>query len=188
MANIPDIEPADLTAGDSASWTRTLPDYPASAGWTLSYTMINAVAKITLNSVANGDDYAVSIAANDSASWVAGDYDWQAYVTRNDERVTVGRGRVRILPNLAAATTLDNRSTMRRALEALEAAYFDYISNHQGHLMEYQIAGRTVKFRNAADIWMQIEKLRKEVAKEDAAARLAAGLPSRRRVLVRFGG
>ena len=44
-----------------------------------------------------------------------------------------------------------------------------------------------MKFRNAAEIWQQIEKLKREVAAEDRAARIAAGLPSPRRVLVRFG-
>ena len=72
-------------------------------------------------------------------------------------------------------------------LEALEACYLAYLTNGQGHVAEYDIAGRRMKFRNAAEIWQQIEKLKREVAAEDRAARIAAGLPSRRRVLVRFG-
>jgi hypothetical protein len=123
-----------------------------------------------------------------TAAYNAGDYDWQASVSKAGERYTVGTGRVSIKPNFATAVTLDNRSGMRKALEALESCYIDYLSNNQGHVAEYEIAGRRMKFRNAAEIWQQIEKLRREVAKEDQAARLAAGLPARRRVLVRFGG
>ena len=56
-------EPTSITAGDSVAWTRSLSDYPASAGWSLAYTLINAAAKITINASAAGDDHAVSVSA-----------------------------------------------------------------------------------------------------------------------------
>ncbi len=178
-------EPASITAGDTAAWVKSLADYPASAGWVLSYTLINATTKITFSASASGADHAVSVAAATTANWAAGDYQYQAVVTKAAERYTVGTGRLTIAPNLAAATTLDARSTTRKMLEAAESAYLDYLTNKQGHVAEYEIAGRRMKFRNAAEIWQQIEKLKAQVRAEETAARLAAGLAPRNKLLVR---
>ena len=187
MANIPDTEPASVTAGDTFTWVKSIPGYPASEGWALSYVLINATSNIPLITTAAGDDYLVAISASATAAYAAGDYAWKSVVSKGAERYTVGSGRITIAPNIAALATLDNRSPARKALEALESAYVAYVSNGQGHIAEYEIAGRRMKFRNAAEIWQQIEKLKREVAQEDAAARLAAGLGGRRRVLVRYG-
>ena len=62
-------EPARVTAGDTIAWTKTLSDYPASAGWVLAYTLINAGAKITITAAASGDDHAVTVLAATSAGY-----------------------------------------------------------------------------------------------------------------------
>ncbi len=187
MATIPTTEPLAITAGDTLTFSRTLPDYPASAGWVLSYTLINSAAKITLTASASGSDHLVSVPYSTTAAWSPGAYAWQAVVTLGVERYTICTGSLEITAAFSAATTLDTRSTAKKMLEALQSAYMQYIDNGQGHVAEYEIAGRRMKFRNAAEIWQQIEKLKREVAAEDRAARIAAGLPARRRVLVRFG-
>lgn len=183
---IPTIEPSAVTAGDTLAWRIALGDYPASAGWVLAYRLINAAGKIDITAGASGADHLVSVSAATSASWAAGDYSWSAWVSRAGERYTVGAGRLTVRPNVAALNTLDDRSPERRALEALQSAYVDYVSNGQGHIAEYEIAGRRMKFRSSAEIWQQIERLKIEVKKQDDAARLAAGLKPRRRLLVRF--
>lgn len=187
MATIPTQAPERVTAGDTVAWLRSYSDYPASAGWSVTVTLINASGKITLTSTASGDDHLIQASAATSAAWSAGDYAWQETISKAGERYTTAQGRLTVAPSFAASATLDNRSNARKALEALEAAYVEYISNGQGHVAEYEIAGRRMKFRNAAEIWQQIDRLKREVAAEDRAARLAAGLPARRRVLVRFG-
>lgn len=180
-------EPASVTAGDTVAWLKTIADYPADQGWVLSYVLINSTAKITITASAAGADHQVSVDAATSAAWPAGDYTYQAAAAKGLERYTVGNGLISVGKSYAAQATLDTRSTARQMLDALEACYLAYLSDGQGHVAEYDVAGRRMKFRNAAEIWQQIEKLKREVAAEDRAARLAAGLPSRRRVLVRFG-
>jgi hypothetical protein len=183
---IPTSEPSVVTAGDTLTWRITLDDYPASAGWVLAYRLLNAAGNINITAAASGADHLVSIPAATSANWAAGDYRFTAWVTKSAERYTIKSGNLTVRPNVAALTTLDDRSPERRALEALQAAYITYLSNDQGHVAEYEIAGRKMKFRSAAEIWMQIERLKIEVSKQDTADRLAAGLPTRRRLLVRF--
>ena len=94
-------EPATLRAGDSLSWEITLADYPASAGWSLKYRLINAAGKIDIVASAAGDDYTITVSAVTSAAYVAGEYTWQSYVEKAGERYTLETGRVFVKPNLA---------------------------------------------------------------------------------------
>ncbi len=183
MADIPRTEPLSVNAGDTIRWTRTLADYPASAGWVLTYTLLNAAAKITITSAASGDDHAVNVAAATSAAWVAGDYAWRAQVSKAGEVYTVAEGRMTVAPSFGAAT-LDTRSSARKALEAVEA----YLADPNNlTAAKYEIAGRSLDRFPLSELWAHRDRLRFEVAREDAATRAAAGLPDKRRVFVRFG-
>lgn len=184
--SIPTTEPAVLQAGDTIKWRRTLPGYPASEGWVLAYRLINSAARIDITAAADGDDHAVTVLAATSAAWAAGDYTWTAFVTKAGERYTVGSGRATVRPDLAAMPAgFDARSTARKALDDLRAALAAWISTN-GHVQEYEVAGRRVRFASADDLRVRIALAEREVAREDAAARLAAGLPAGRRILVRF--
>lgn len=183
MAAISTIEPTTVNAGDTIRWTRTLPDYPASAGWVLAYTLLNAASKITVTSAASGDDHAVTVAAATSAAWVAGDYAWRAQVSKSGEVYTVGEGRMTVAPSFGAAT-LDTRSSARKALEAIEA----YLADPNNlTAAEYEIAGRRLKRIPLPELQSHANWLRQQVVREEDAARTAAGLPRRGRILTRFG-
>lgn len=184
--SIPTAEPAVLQAGDTLKWRRTLPDYPASAGWVLAYRLINAAARIDIAAAAEGDDHLVTVPAATSAAWSDGDYTWTAFVTKAGERFTVGTGRVTVRPDLAAMPAgFDARSTARKALDDLRAALAAWISSN-GHIQEYEVAGRRTRFASADDLRTRIAIAEREVAREEAAARLADGLPAGRRIMVRF--
>lgn len=186
MTRIPDTEPAYIQAGDTLAWRRTLPDYPASAGWTLSYRLINATGKIDIAASADGDAHLVSVAASVTASWSAGAYKWTAHVVRGAERYTVGSGDVVIKPDLAAQPSgVDARSEAERALADLRSALLTWIAT-SGQVQSYTIAGRTMTYRSMAEIRRAISLAEREVAREKAAERLAQGLDAGRRVLVRF--
>jgi hypothetical protein len=183
MAAIPTTEPTTVNAGDTIRWNRTLPDYPASAGWVLTYTLLNAASKITITSTASGNDHAVNVAAATSATWVAGDYAWRAQVALAGQVFTVGEGRMAVKPSFGAST-LDTRSPARKALEAVEAYLYD---PNNLTAAEYQIAGRSLKRIPLPELRDWRDRLKVDVAREDAATRTAAGLPDTRRVFVRFG-
>lgn len=186
MATLPTTEPAFIQAGDSLAWQITLPDYPASAGWVLSYRLINATARIDITTTASGDDHLVGVSAATSAAYTAGDYTWQAYVTLGDDRFTVGTGRLTIKADLAAmGSAYDARSRAQKALDDLRAALATWLASN-GHVQEYEIAGRRMKYRSVMDIQSAISLLEREVAREQAAERLAAGLGIGRTLQVRF--
>lgn len=183
MANIPATEPSTVNAGDTVRWIRSLPDYPASAGWVLAYQLVNATSRITLTSTASGDDHLIQAAATGTASWISGDYAWRAQVSKAGEVFTVGEGRITVRPSFASGTQ-DTRSQARQALDAVNA----YLANPNNlAASEYQIAGRQLRRHSLPDLWRHRDRLQDEVLREEAAARLAAGLPSNNRILVRFG-
>jgi hypothetical protein len=181
-ADIPTAEPLSARAGDTWRWTRALADYPASDGWALSYVLINAGAKVTISASSDGDDHAVTVAAAATANYAAGAYEWVARVSKSGEVYTVGTGRITVLPSLSASTA-DLRTHARKTLEAIEAVIEGRASQD---VLEYQIAGRSLKRIPVADLLMLRDRYRAEVAREDAANRVALGLPDRRRVFVRF--
>lgn len=183
MADIPTLEPAVLNAGDTLRWTRSLADYPASAGWVLSYTLINGTAKISITGSASGDEHSILVPAATSAGYAPGSYDWRARVTKAGEVYTVGEGRFTVKASFSAAT-FDARSQARKTLEAIDATLEGRATSATA---EYEIGNRRMKFIPVAELLQLRDRYRAEVAREDAAAAVAAGLPDRRRVYVRFG-
>lgn len=182
----PTTEPAAVTAGDSISWLRSLPAYPATSGWTLKYRLLNASAKIDIVATASGADHLVQIATAASAAYQAGTYDWTAWVEAGSERLTVDHGRITIKPDFASLNTYDGRSNARKTLDALEAAYQQYIQAGSAHVAEYEIAGRRMRYRSAAEMREEIEFWRNQVNIEERRAAIAAGKPPRNKLRVRF--
>lgn len=177
-------EPTAITAGDTVLWTKTLADYPASAGWALTYTIINASNKYTVNASASGDSFTVNVSAATTAGWASGDYSWQSRVTKGAEAYTIDIGDIRIAPSFAAQTTLDNRSQAQKALEAIEATLAGRATSATA---EYEIAGRKLKYISPAELISLRDFYKRVIVKEQAADRLAKGLPDPRRIQVRFG-
>lgn len=177
--------PASAMAGDTLSWRKILPDYPASA-WTLTYSLINVGSKITITGTDDGDEHVLSASAATTAAWAAGDYNWVATVSDGTDRHTVDSGRITIKADIVAQLGgLDARTAARRALDDLRSALATWISS-KGHVQSYMVDGTSMTFASAADLRARISILEREVAREEAAERLAAGLGSGRRVLVRF--
>jgi len=177
-------EPQSLRAGDTVAWTKSLSDYPASDSWVLTYTLINASTKITITASASGADHLVSVSAATSAGWTPGVYSWMGRVAKSGESYTVASGTLEILRNLAAATTYDDRSSAKKALDAVNAALESYGS--KAYLQEFEINGRRQRFVSPADFMSFRSRLVAEVAREENAERIRLGLAPRNQLAVRF--
>lgn len=175
-----------LTAGDTLDFTTTTPDYPASAGWSLVYKLIprTAGASYTITSTPDGDAHRLQVGASVTATWSPGAYSWVAYATKAGERYTLNQGAITVLPDPGSATSYEARSSARQALDAVEA-YLRDPNNIKAS--QYQIGGRQLSRFGLPELWRHRDRLRVEVSREEAAERAAAGLPSRSRVMVRFG-
>jgi hypothetical protein len=114
--------PNKITAGNSVSWSVSLPGYLASSGWVLTYTLVNAGAKIEITASADGDNHLVEVPIADSVNYLPGKYFYQTNVSNGTERYSVGSGQVEILPDFATKATHDNRDWLDIAIDALEAS------------------------------------------------------------------
>ena len=187
MAVIPDNEPESARAGDTWKWTRSLSDYPAPA-WTLKYRFKNAAGGFEVVGSASGSDYAITVAAATTAVYAAGTYNWIAWVEGgSSEKYTVDSGVLEVLPEYrsgGAAVALDDRSHAKTMLDRIEA----WLETKDPAVAEYEIAGRRMKYIPIIDLIKLRDRYRGEVVREADAARLAAGLPGRNKLLVRFNG
>ena len=53
-ATVPTKEPLTIRAGDTIEWTKSIDDYKASDGWTLSYSFRGTGGTIDITSTADG--------------------------------------------------------------------------------------------------------------------------------------
>jgi hypothetical protein len=184
---IPTTEPARVRAGDTVTWRKSLADYPATAGWTLYYRLINSTAKFDITTTADGADHLVSVAKATSATYTAGDYSLIAWVANGTERVTLDPSRITVLPDLAAvsAAGYDGRSQAKKMLDAIDAALLSLSSGERLAVVEAEVAGRRLKYN-----FEGLMKLRNlysaQVQAEINAERASLGLGGRNKLNVRI--
>ena len=172
--------PATVRSGDSISWLLSFAGYPATAGWSLSITLINHEGKETLTGTASGDSYAVTVPAATTAGWDVGVYAWAALLTSGTDRVTAGTGQIEVLANLAALTTHDRRTHAEICLANLEAVIQGKATADN---LEYAINDRSLKRYTWSELLSARAHFKAEVAREQRAA---SGKTSSGRVAVRF--
>lgn len=181
MAFTPPLaEPLIIVAGDLASWKRTLSDFPAST-WTLSYAFAKSGSQFTITASASGNDHLISVP---TATWAAGLYTVQGYVTNGSERHIVFEADIQIESNLATATGgLDTRSHARKVLDALEAVLEARASKS---IVQWTGLEQSFSLIPTPDLVAMREKYRVEYQAEVAASNIARGLGNKRNVFVRF--
>jgi hypothetical protein len=182
---IPEDEPAQIRAGDTIKWRKSLANYPVSEGWELSYKLINASNEYDITAGTDGDTYLVNEPAVTTAGYAAGDYNLVSQVTLGDDRYTLGQTTIKVLPNLAAQSSgLDTRSNAKKMLDLLDAAML--AKGSQAWTESYSIAGRDIKFRNLDEFMNMRSRLQREVKSEENADRIAQGLKPKNKIQVRF--
>jgi hypothetical protein len=173
---VPTAVPASLRAGDTATWLRSLADYPASDGWVLSYVLVKTGTQIAITSTASGADHLVEVAAATTAGWAAGTYSWQERATLAGKVYTTNTGTLAIVASFAAAVGgLDARTHAEKTLAALEA----WIENHDPAVASYQIGDRQMQYISITDLLKLRDVYRREVRATSAA-------PKSGRVYLRF--
>lgn len=114
-------EPRTITAGDTATWTRSEALYSAYDGWVLTYYLsLGAAAPITFSSVPNGSDHLINVLPAVTALWPAGSYQWAVRASRAAEVHTLQTGTITIAPDPASA--VDRRTHAVKCLAVIEAA------------------------------------------------------------------
>jgi hypothetical protein len=175
------IEPKQIIAGLSYSWTKKLPLYKASDGWTLAYTIVSQNAQYDLTVVASGDDFDVTILKADSAKFEAGSFKLIGYVDDGTDRIQVFCNDLVIVPDFTKAG--DFRSYAAQTLEAIEAMLLKSASKDQQSIT---VDGQSLARRTVADLLTLRDRFQREVRLEKKAADIAAGIGKPGRVQLRF--
>lgn len=180
-----------LPAGDSASWL----DSPwldsaqsmrlTSADWALTY-QLRGASQLMLTAIAEGDGWRTTLATTASATLLPGTYVWSAYLSKTDQRKTIGGGTLSITQDLAAVvTSLDGRTQARRALDECEAALASFKSSG-GKVKSYAIGGRQTEYHSLQDLMMVRDFWQRKVNGEVSRASIKNGGPNLRFSRVRF--
>jgi hypothetical protein len=190
MLNIP----AQIIIGDTVTWlTDDLAGLDPLTGlsttytndlYTLSWALRGAVA-LSLTAVASGTGYRTTITSVQSTTLTAGNYFWQAFVTKAGDRVTIGSGQSQVVSNLAVGTdAYDGRLEVEKMLDAVTAAIQARLTG--GAVLKYQIKGRDLERDPIPDLILLRDRLKVEVSRAKAADKMAQGLGDPRRLFVRF--
>lgn len=181
--------PDTFRAGDSISWSESLPDYLPADGWVLRFRLLWPSGVYDFAAEAAGNDHAVSLTSSQTCgwSWATGKATLVRWVEKAGNKVTLSSQTVTILPDLTAVSSHDGRTRNRKALDDAEAALAAYLSGGRAVVAEYQVAGRVMKFRSADEIQKLIDYYRPLVAKENAALALLEGGSVPGRILYRAG-
>ena len=183
MPDIAATEPTEITSGSTHIWTKNISDYKPEDGWVLSYSLFNAAQQVNVVATDNGDStHLITISVADSSVYVAGEYEYQAYVTKAAERYDVGCGGIVIKPN-AAAGAVDGRSHVKKTLDALNLTI--EMRSTKGS-ENYSVDGFAITRNNLETLIASKTKYENWYAQEIRAARLAKGLGHSGSVRVRL--
>jgi len=148
------------------SWKWSHATFPASA-WTLVYTLVSATAQIQITATASGIDHLVELTSTTTGAYDAGDYTWQAHISKGDERYKVGEGLLTVIPDFATKSSgYDSRSHVKKVLDALEASIEGRASKTQ---VEQSISGVQIKHMTLAEQVTLRDQYALKYRKEQAA-------------------
>lgn len=181
MVPTPTTIPGRVVAGDSLSWSRSFDDYPASAGWALSYTLVSTTAAYSFNASEDGDGFDVTVAAEVTAQWATDTYRLVETLSNagTGQRITFGTTALIVAPNLAAATDgADVRSHAEKMLANIDA----WLESKAPVSGSFVINGRQIQHYPLADLLSMRDRYARIVKREQAAPGAVAGT----RILVRL--
>jgi hypothetical protein len=187
--NALDSEPSSVVIGTLSQWKRTdISDVYAPASYDLIYNIRlksgAGVDKVITATTATDGSFLASLTSAITTTMVAGDYVWQAFVSRKSDgaKIAIGSGDLQLLANLDQ-NGADNRSHAAIMIQKIQSLLEGRADKD---VTSYSIQGRSLAKMNIADLMMWRDYYRKEVAKEKQDALIAAGKTSNATIKVRF--
>lgn len=182
------MQQQELVAGTTLNFLTSVPDFPASAGWTLVYYLRLRSGSGGINIIATpeGDDYRVQVAAATTGGWTPGTYSWASRIekTATGEKFEVNKGQIVIQPDITASSgTFDNRSALEIALANVDALLQGKATSGQ---RRYRIGDRELESYGATELLALRSRLVVELKRERRQRALEQGLPDPSKSYVRL--
>lgn len=185
-ATTPTTEPEKIRAGETLRFTKTLADYPASDGYSITYSFrAKSGSKIDFTTTADGSNHLAEVAFADTATWLPQTYQGVGVVSNGTERFQIWAGQLEVLPDLSAMDQgADTRSQAKRTLDNINAVIEGRASSA---ILKSSVEGTTLERMPASDLLMLRDRYALIVFNEEEAQRAAQGKPSRKNIYIRFG-
>jgi hypothetical protein len=184
--------PSTVRAGDTLQWIEPPGvdaggDVADSASWTLTVYFRKGAAADTATGTARTDGgWDLELTATETGALAAGRWDWQSLAVNGSESITLRSGSITVLQSLAytgTPATFDGRSQAETDLEQVQAAIRALMVRGA---QQYSIGSRSFTALQLPQLIQRESQLKAIVAREKAAARVAAGLGDPRNLFVRF--
>lgn len=159
--NPSNVVPGRIVAGDSSTWTRTWSDYPASAGWSLKYTIVGPAGVYSADATAQDDDFVVNLTAAVTATWRAGMYRISEIVAKDSQRITLGTTPLIIAPDPSGAYVASHAQKMLANIEA-------WLESRAPTAGAIEINGRKLQNYPLPELLAMRDKYARMVAREQA--------------------
>jgi len=183
------MEAIRVFAGDTITWTRSIPGYSAADGYSAVYRLHNKDNVIgPLTCAGDGTAFTLSVSAADSAKWPAGVYRWTLHAKSTTERFLIDSGEITVEPNPDSAAPSDGRSFAQKMVEKLEALLSTLADSPHTNLSVSTGSSRSVEYKSLEEVQKALASFRRTVRAEQDAARVARGERSRRISTVKFTG
>jgi hypothetical protein len=183
-----------IIAGDTLDFTVSVPEYPATDGWTLKYrltprftTPAQLPVVLTASMNADGQQYDIQASPATTAAFVPGAYAWARWVEKAGARQTLnesGSLLVKADPS-ATAQGYDGRSQAAKAVDDIKAAMATFTASN-GTIKSYSIGNRQVTYRDKAEMLTDLDFWQRQLMAENEAVAMAGGLGNPRNVGIRF--
>ena len=183
-------EPQTIAAGDNVSWLRQIDDYPATA-WNLHYVLRSSKNIYKFDAVASAGSsvvFQVTLTTAVTALWQPGTYAMDAYVTSLDgtQQVQVQTYFPKILITEDLATTPTGKDALSFASRMLALTEETITKLTSRTVTTAQVNGQAYTLASIGDLFKMRERWASEVRREEAAAKLNAGLGGSNKIGVRF--
>lgn len=177
-------EPYTIAAGDSISFRKTLPDFPASAGWSLKYELRGGAVPVEFVSTPDGDSHVLSVDADVTTSWLPGDYVFAGFAELGQQRTQFFLASLTITADLETVTgdtpvtTHAQRMLVKLELQLEKMAEDDIIDS--------TVEGTEIRREARKEIYTMRKKYQRERESEIAAENVNNGRESGRRIVTRL--
>lgn len=153
------FEPKRIVSGDTVSWSRALPDYPAPV-WTLTYYLAPAAGGTALEITATGlgSSHSAVLTAEQTKALSAGRYLLTARVSDGTVIKTLSTTPLRVADDPTAGA--DRRTHAEKCLAAVEAVL---VGKSDDPLVEFEIEGTKAKHLSHLELKAYRDQFRLEV-------------------------
>ena len=178
------MTPDNIVRGTTADWTVSAPDYPASDGWVIEYTILNSQEQHDFSTTNVSGVHSISIDASATGEYGAGEYFYQAVAKKDALIYPVETGYMTVKPGFKELTSgYDARPHCKKVLDAIEAMLEGKATRDQAR---YIIGSRRLDRYTFEELLVFRDRYKAEWKAWLTAEKLKQGLGGGRNILVRF--